>query len=399
MTGLHADKNATYIAALDALDNDGRLRSLNPRAGIDFSSNDYLALATAPRMRRAILAAVEAGTPIGAGGSRLLRGNCAEHESLEAEAATFFGAESAIFFASGYVANFAVLTTLPQRGDLLVLDALVHASIHEGARAGRAEFRESRHNDAESVEATIRQWRSQGGRGRVWIVAESLYSMDGDFAPLEELIAIADRHDAFLMVDEAHATGVYGEQGRGLTAPYEGRDNLVAVHTCGKALGAAGALVATTRILRSFMVNRCRPFIFSTAPSPLMAVAVQEALDILREEPARQQRLTGLVAFAHRQVAAHGNWQLSGSQIMPYIVGDNARAMRLAASLQARGFDIRGIRPPTVPPGTARLRVSLTNNVGEDDVRAMIEAVAEETGGADSTSTARSRLSESGHWR
>jgi 8-amino-7-oxononanoate synthase len=331
-------------------------------------------------MRRAVSAAVEAGTPIGAGGSRLLRGNCEEHESLEAEASSFFGAEAAIFFASGYVANFAVLTTLPQRGDLLVLDQLVHASIHEGARAGRAEFRESRHNDAQSVEATIREWRTQGGAGRVWIVVESLYSMDGDFAPLADLVAIADRHDAFLMVDEAHATGVYGEQGRGLTAPYEGRANLVAVHTCGKALGAAGALVTTTRVLRDFMVNRCRPFIFSTAPSPLMAVAVREALLILREEPERQRRLTNLIAFTHRQIGARRGWQLSGSQIMPYVVGDNARAMALASALQARGFDIRGIRPPTVPAGTARLRVSLTNNVDEDDVRAMLDALIEATG-------------------
>jgi 8-amino-7-oxononanoate synthase len=376
------NKAASYVAALDALKNDDRLRSLKPRAGLDFSSNDYLALAGCPRMRKAISAAVESGTPIGAGGSRLLRGNCAEHESLEAEAARFFGTEAAVFFASGYVANFAVLTTLPQRGDLLVLDQLVHASIHEGARAGRADFRESRHNDPDSVEATIRDWRAQGGTGTVWIVAESLYSMDGDFAPLESLMAIADRHDAFLMIDEAHATGVYGEQGRGLTAAYEGRENLVVVHTCGKALGAAGALVTTTRLLRDFIVNRCRPFIFSTAPSPLMAVAVQEALSILREEPERQRRLTGLVAFAHRQIGSREGWQLSGSQIMPFIVGDNARAMALAEALQARGFDVRGIRPPTVPAGTARLRISLTNNVGEEDVRAMLEALTEVSGGA-----------------
>jgi 8-amino-7-oxononanoate synthase len=376
------NKAASYVAALDALEKDDRLRSLKPRAGIDFSSNDYLALAGCQRMRKAISAAVESGTPIGAGGSRLLRGNCAEHESLEAEAARFFGTQAAIFFGSGYLANFAVLTTLPQRGDLLVLDQLVHASIHEGARAARAEFRESRHNDPDSVETAIRDWRSQGGTGRVWIVAESLYSMDGDFAPLEALIAIADRHDAFLMVDEAHATGVYGEQGRGLTAAWEGRENLVVVHTCGKALGAAGALLTTTRLLRDFIVNRCRPFIFSTAPSPLMAVAVQEALSILREEPERQRRLTGLVAFAHREIGTHQGWRLSGSQIVPFIVGDNARAMALAGMLQARGFDVRGIRPPTVPVGTARLRISLTNNVGEDDVRAMLEALADATQGA-----------------
>ncbi|HET7492640.1 MAG TPA: 8-amino-7-oxononanoate synthase [Bradyrhizobium sp.] len=385
MTRHLANKLAGYGAALDALKSDDRLRSLRPRAGIDFSSNDYLALATAPRMRKAISAALQAGTPIGAGGSRLLRGNCDEHESLESEAATFFGAEAAIFFASGYLANFAVLTTLPQRGDLLVLDSLVHASIHEGARAGRAEFRMSRHNDSESVEAVIAEWRSQGGTGRIFIVVESLYSMDGDFAPLEELFAIAERHDAFLMVDEAHATGIYGEAGRGLTACYEGCENLIAIHTCGKALGAAGALVTTTKMLRDFIVNRCRPFIFSTAPSPLMAVAVKEALAILREEPERREALKNLIALAHRRIGSNGAFRLSGSQILPFIVGDNARAMELAAAMQARGFDIRGIRPPTVPPGTARLRISLTNNVGEHDLRAMLDALSEESGGVDLT--------------
>ncbi|MGA7070380.1 8-amino-7-oxononanoate synthase [Bradyrhizobium sp.] len=374
------NKASSYVTALDALKNDDRLRCLRPRAGIDFSSNDYLALASCPRMRKAVSAAVEAGTPIGAGGSRLLRGNCAEHESLEAEAARFFGAEAAIFFASGYTANFAVLTTFPQRGDLLVLDQLVHASIHEGARAGRAEFRFSAHNDANSIEDVIRTWRSQGGTGRIWIVVESLYSMDGDFAPLDALNLIADRHDAFLMVDEAHATGVFGPGGRGLTAAYEGQRNLIAIHTCGKALGAAGALVTTTKVMRDFIVNRCRPFIFSTAPSPLMAVAVQEALSILRDEPERQQRLASLIGFARREIGARQGWRLSGSQIMPFIVGDNARAMALAEALQARGFDIRGIRPPTVPSGTARLRVSLTNNVDESNVRAMLDALAEETG-------------------
>lgn len=381
MNSVHALKVADYVAALHALKEDDRLRRLKPRAGIDFVSNDYLALASAPRMKKAVSAAIEAGTPIGAGGSRLLRGNCEEHERLEAEAAQFFRAEAALFFGGGYVANFSVLTTLPQRGDLLVLDALVHASIREGARAGRADFRICAHNDPQSVESTIRDWRTQGGMGRVWIVVESLYSMDGDFAPLEDLIVIAERHEAFLMVDEAHATGVYGEQGRGLAASYEGRENLVIIHTCGKALGAAGALVTASTAMRDFMVNRCRPFIFATAPSPLMAVAVREALLILQQEPERQQRLAELVAFTHREIGVRGGRNASVSQIVPYIVGDNARAMRLASRLQARGFDIRGIRPPTVPAGTARLRISLTLNVVEDDVRAMLDALFEETHG------------------
>lgn len=182
-------------------------------------------------------------------------------------------------------------------------------------------------------------------------MVESLYSMDGDFAPLEDLVAIADRYDAFLIVDEAHATGVYGEQGRELTAPYEGRENLLVVHTCGKALGAAGALVTASGVLRDFMVNRCRPFIFATAPSSLMAIAVRAALSILQEESERQQHLAKLVAFMHRQMRKRGWQSLSGSQIVPCIVGDNARPMRLASALQARGFDIRSIRPPTVPVG------------------------------------------------
>lgn len=374
-------KGAAYAAALHALKEDNRLRGLKPRSGIDFTSNDYLALASAPRMKKAIADALEAGTPIGAGGSRLLRGNCAEHERLETDAAQFFGAETALFFGAGYVANFAVLTTLPQRDDLLVLDALVHASIHEGAKAGRADFRICAHNDPESVETTIRDWRAKGGIGRVWIVAESLYSMDGDFAPLKDLVTIADRHDAFLMVDEAHATGVFGDHGRGLTVPYERRENLLVVHTCGKALGAAGALVTGPRVLRDFLVNRCRPFIFATAPSPLMAVAVQEALLILQEEPERQQRLADLVAFTHQEIRVRRLQGHSDSQIVPYIVGDNGRAMQLASALQACGFDIRGIRPPTVPAGTARLRISLTLNAGKDDVRAMLDALVEETRG------------------
>jgi len=378
MNEIHADMTASYVSALRALKDDGRLRALKPRGGVDFVSNDYLALASAPRMRKAVASALAAGTPIGSGGSRLLRGNCEEHEKLEAEAARFFGAETALFFGGGYVANFALLTTLPQRGDLIVVDSLVHASIHEGVRAGRAAFCESLHNDPQSIADKIRDWRTEGGTGRVWIVVESIYSMDGDFAPLKELVAIADSYDAFLIVDEAHATGVFGEQGRGLTAPFEGRENLIVIHTCGKALGAVGAIVMLPRVLRDFMVNRCRPLIFATAPSPLMAVAVQEGLSILQQEPDRQQSLAGLVAFTHRELAARGARSPSHSQIVPYIVGDNARAMALAHAMQTRGFDIRGIRPPTVPPGTARLRISLTLNVGEDDVRAMLDALFEE---------------------
>ena len=367
-----------YETILRGLARKDRLRSLVPRVGIDFSSNDYLALASTPRLRAAVITALADGTPIGAGGSRLLRGNCREHETLEAHAAHFFGVESALFFGSGYIANFAVLTTLPQRGDLILFDALVHASIHEGVRAGRAESREVAHNDADAVESAIRRWRAAGGRGRIFIAVESLYSMDGDFAPLADLVALANKYDGFLIVDEAHATGVYGLQGRGLAAAYEGQGNVVAVHTCGKALGVAGALVTGPGVFRDFLVNRCRPFIYATAPTPLTAVAVQEALAILAEEPERREHLSALVDLANREIAARGIARPSGSQILPVIVGDNGRAMALATALQARGFDIRGVRPPTVPEGTARLRISLTLNADAEAVRAMLDALAEE---------------------
>ncbi|WP_263485468.1 8-amino-7-oxononanoate synthase [Mesorhizobium sp. ES1-4] len=366
-----------YETSLRGLARKDRLRSLSARSGADFASNDYLGLARSKRMADAVTAALAAGTPVGASGSRLLRGNDPEHEALEAKAAKFFGTERALFFGGGYVANFAVLTTLPQKGDLVVLDELIHASAHEGARAGRAEVTAAAHNDATAMDDAIRTWRARGGVGNAWIVVESLYSMDGDRAPLRDLIAIADRHDAFLFIDEAHATGVYGPDGRGLAHDLEGRDNVVALHTCGKALGASGALVTAPHVLCDYLVNRCRPFIYATAPSPLMAVAAATALDIVADEPERRDRLARLVALAGKRVDDLG-LPTSGSQILPVVVGDNARAMALAEALQSRGFDVRGIRPPTVPEGTARLRISLTLNVGEADVSALFDALAEE---------------------
>jgi len=366
-----------YEVSLRGLARKNRLRALSGRAGLDFASNDYLGLARSKRMAEAVASALAAGTPVGATGSRLLRGNDPEHEELEAKAAGFFGAERALFFGGGYVANFAVLTTLPQKGDLIVLDELVHASAHEGARAGRAEVTEAAHNDTNAVDEAIEAWRARGGAGRAWIVVESLYSMDGDRAPLGELIDVADRHDAFLFVDEAHATGVCGPEGRGLAHDLEGRDNVVVLHTCGKALGASGALVTAPAVLCDYLVNRCRPFIYATAPSPLMAVATATALDILADEPERRERLARLVALAGKGAEGLG-LPVSGSQILPIIVGDNRGTMALALALQARGFDVRGIRPPTVPEGTARLRISLTLNVGEEDVSALFDALAEE---------------------
>ncbi|MDX8521809.1 8-amino-7-oxononanoate synthase [Mesorhizobium dulcispinae] len=368
---------ARYEATLQGLARKGRLRRLAPRAGLDFSSNDYLGLAACKRLGDAVAAAIARGTPVGATGSRLLRGNAPEHEELEAHAAAFFGAERALFFGGGYIANFAILTALPQKGDLLVLDELAHASMHEGARAGRAQFVLAAHNDVDAVEGQIARWRAEGGIGRVWIAVESLYSMGGDCAPLESLMALADRHEAFIIVDEAHATGVWGPDGRGLAVAFEGRDNVLALHTCGKALGASGALVTGPRALCDYLVNRSRPFIYATAPSPLMAVAAREALAMLADEPMRRIQLHERIALAGRQLAERCGIKPSGTQIQPVVIGVNRRTMAVAAALQARGFDIRGIRPPTVPEGTSRLRISLTLNVDEAAISAMIDALVE----------------------
>jgi 8-amino-7-oxononanoate synthase len=371
---------ATYHRALGDLNGKGRLRFLTPRTGVDFTSNDYLAIAGSARLRDTVIAALANGVGVGAGGSRLLRGNTAEHEALESAAASFFGTESALFFGSGYLANYAVLSTLPQREDLIVLDAFAHASANEGARAGRAQTAKGRHNDAQSFEDAILGWRAAGGRGQTWIAIESLYSMDGDRAPLEDFMALADRHQAILFIDEAHATGVYGPDGRGLAAQLEGRDNVLILHTCSKALGGAGALVTGPRVLADFLVNRCRPFIYGTAPPPLLAVAAMEALKMLKDEPERRQRLAELVEFARRSLRAHSIDSPCTSQILPVIIGEDTRTMHLAAMLQARGFDVRGVRPPTVPEGTARLRISLTLNVDEQSVAGLFDALTHAQG-------------------
>lgn len=365
---------ATHRAHLDELDEAARLRGLKPRAGIDFASNDYLGLAGSPALRQALKEALERGVPVGSGGSRLLRGNHEEHEALEAEAAALVGSEAALYFSSGYAANAALLATLPQRGDLIVHDALVHASAHEGMRLGRAGTVSVPHNDADAVETAIANWRTSGGTGRIWIAVESLYSMDGDRAPLADLAAIADRHDAVLLIDEAHATGVFGPGGRGLAAGLEGRENVITLRTCGKAMGCEGALICGDQTVIDFLINRGRGFIFSTAPSPLMAAACRAALGLMQDDSLRV-RLDDLIAGAGALFADRLGVAATGSQIVPVILGDDARAMSVAAALQAQGFDVRGIRPPTVPTGTARLRVSLTLNVGMAEVEALVAAL------------------------
>lgn len=370
------------MALLDGLTTDlaslaasSRLRQLSPRNGLDFASNDYLGFASSGVLTDFARQALDRGVQLGSGGSRLLRGNDPEHERLEGFAAQFFGSEAALFFPTGYTANAALLATLPQRGDIILHDELIHASSHEGMRLARAQCQSVRHNDVDHIAETLNRWRHEGGSGTPWILVENLYSMDGDFAPLAALHALADEHGAMLVVDEAHATGLYGRGGRGLSDTLPHRDNVISLHTMGKALGCEGALLCGPAVMRDFLINRGRAFIFSTAPSPLMAAVAHDALqhcanaeDLRAQLAARIDHAKG--AFASLQIPP------SGSQILPIVIGDNGKTMEAAAHLQAAGFDVRGIRPPTVPEGTSRLRVSLTLNVSNDNISALAACLA-----------------------
>jgi 8-amino-7-oxononanoate synthase len=369
---------AAHNAALNALQARGRYRALAPRAGLDFASNDYLGLAASDLLRQAAHAALERGVAPGAGASRLLRGNDPEHETLEAEAAAFFGTTKALFFGGGFMANTAIFASLPQRGDLVLYDALIHASAHDGMRLGRAETAAFAHNDVDHAEKLIRDWRAQGGTGRIWLTFETVYSMDGDLAPVAGLVALAQRHDAVLVGDEAHATGVFGTQGRGLLHAYEDQADILTLHTCGKALGVSGALVCGAAPLIETLINRARGFIFATAPSPLNAALVRTALATLQQQPSLSTALASHLAHAAREAVESCGLPRPQSQIIPVITGADKATMAIATRLQQRGFDIRGIRPPTVPRNTARLRISITLNTSPEQVSQMFAALSEE---------------------
>lgn len=360
-----------FRSQLAALGERGRLRHLVQRAGRDFASNDYLGLSSDPMIGQAVADAVARGVPVGSGGSRLLRGNAPEHEGLEAKAAAFFRTQASLFVANGFAANLALYGTLPQRGDLIVADELIHASAHDGIRQSKATALFARHNDVQSFDDLIGGWRSEGGKGRVWIGVETLYSMDGDMAPLGELAKVAARHGAMLLLDEAHATGVFGPNGRGLSAGLDGLHNVVTLHTCGKAMGVEGALICGPQLFIDYLINRARAFIYSTAPSPLMAVAVSAAIDRIEQADDLRARLVTLRDDAGQAICAPLGLPNPRSQIVPVVLGEEKRTMAVAEQLREAGFDIRGIRPPTVPAGTSRLRLSLTLNIGRADVAAL----------------------------
>lgn len=349
---------------------DGLTRSLHAPAGIDLSSNDYLALSTHPVLKHRMAEAV-AREGCGSTGSRLLRGERESFALLEQRFAAFKGVDRALYFSSGYLANLAVLSTLAEEGDIIYSDERNHASLIDGIRLSHARRVIFPHNDAGTLARLLRE-----DAGQKFVVTESLFSMDGDMAPLSEYAAICHRYGAALIVDEAHAVGVYGARGSGLVE-VTGIEPFLSVNTAGKALGVCGAFVAGASWSIEYLMQRARPFIFSTAPPPPVASALDASLTLLESEPWRRRQLLDRASYLRRRLDQAGIAVADGvSQLIPVVLGDNQRAVQVAALLQQEGFDVRAVRPPSVPPGTARLRLSVNTNLSEETLDRFVTALA-----------------------
>jgi 8-amino-7-oxononanoate synthase len=360
---------------LDSLRSQAQFRTLEQPSGINFCSNDYLALASDPRLRQAVSAAIAEGHGVGGTGSRLLSGHSKLWDELEEEFAEFEGAQAALFFGSGYAANVGLLASVLQPEDTVFSDQLNHASLVDGIRMTRAERVIFPHLDLTFLEDAL----SRNSKGEKFIVVESIFSMDGDRAPVRDLISLCERFGANLIVDEAHATGVAGPEGRGLVAE-AGRSKVIfaTVHTCGKALASVGAFVAGSQTLKDYLINRARTFIFSTALPPYIALQVRAALRLARAAADRRSHLEEIGELLRTRLKQSGfDTRSSESQIVPVVLGSNEAALQCAERLNAAGFGVRAIRPPTVPQGTARLRISLTSGHSKDDVEKLVVSLGE----------------------
>ncbi|MEE9603444.1 MAG: 8-amino-7-oxononanoate synthase [Thermoguttaceae bacterium] len=341
----------------------------------NFGSNDYLALAADKRLAWAVGQAIEQ-EGWGSGASPLITGHGQLHRRLEERLARFEKTEAALVFSSGFAANAGTVAALVGPGDVVYCDRKNHASLMDGCRLSRADVRPYPHCDWRKLEQLLSK---AGGHRRRLIVTDGLFSMDGDLAPLEELAQVARRHDAMFLVDEAHATGVFGPGGRGtVEAAGVEADVHVRVGTLSKALGSMGGFVAGSRSLIEWLVNSSRPYIFSTAPPAALAAAALAALDIVEQEPGRREQLLDRARVLRAKLAAQG-WHTgnSASQIIPIVVGEADRAMKLSAALRERGHFVPAIRPPTVPHGESCLRISLTTGHTEEMIEGLLLALAE----------------------
>jgi 8-amino-7-oxononanoate synthase len=363
--------------SLQELGSRSQRRNLEEMRGVNLCSNDYLGLAEHPALREAVVAAVQQAKRVGGTGSRLLSGQTDDWKLLEEEFANFVGTEAALYFGSGYAANLGLLTALVGKDDIVFSDALNHASLIDGMRLAGSKKVIYPHLDLNALEFALR--RDLGAPGRKLIVTESVFSMDGDLAPLREMTELAEKYGAVVIVDEAHATAVHGPKGSGIAAQAELQPRLMAiVHTCGKALASAGAFVCGTAVLKDHLINRARTFIFSTAAPPYIAGQIRAAMNLAagmdREREELQQRAAWLVReFRFAAFDTVG----SASQIVPAVLGKNEDTLGAAEFLQREGFAVRGIRPPTVPEGKARLRFSLTSRISAMEISRLKDTLVE----------------------
>jgi 8-amino-7-oxononanoate synthase len=341
----------------------------------NFSANDYLGLAGDARLAEAAMqAATRDGW--GAGASPLVTGRSQAHAELERRLAEFEGTEAALVFTSGFAANVGTIAALVEKDDAIFADAKNHASLIDGCRLSRAEIRVYRHCDVDHLAELLRD--SARYRRRL-IVTDSVFSMDGDLAPLGQLAELARRYDAMLMVDEAHATGVFGERGRGVAEHLGVCDRIqIKMGTLSKAIGSAGGFVAGCQSLIDWLANRARSYVFSTAFPPAVARAAIRALDIARDEPQRRVELLDRARAVRNKLAAQG-WNLgrSESQIIPIYVGQPERALQLSHALRERGLFVPGIRPPSVPEGESLLRISLSYSHTPGMIDRLVDALAD----------------------
>ncbi len=351
----------------------GPVIRLDGREVVCLCSNNYLGLASHPDIAAAATAD-PAGEGVGAGASRLVTGTMDAHEEAEAAFAAFASKPSSVFFATGYAANLGTIQALVGPEDAVFSDALNHASLVDGCRLSRATVHVFRHADPSHLEELLRLHRARARRALV--VTDSLFSMDGDLAPIADLDGLARTFDAALLVDEAHALGVLGPEGRGACAA-AGVEPTVLVGTLGKSFGVAGAFVASSASIASFIRNRARSFVFSTAPPPMLARASVAALRIVRGSDDARSRLLAHARRLRKELASLGFDVPDGaSQIVPVLIGQNEPTMRVSADLLERGVFVQGIRPPTVPRGTARLRLTPMATHAREHIEQAIDAFA-----------------------
>ena len=341
---------------------------------LSFCSNDYLGLANHPKL----IAALQQGAAqhgVGAGAAHLVSGHSVAHHQLEQALAAFVGKPAALLFSTGYMANLGTVQALVGKGDTVFADKLNHASLNDAMLLSRATVKRYRHNDM----AQLAQLLEQAENGRKLVITDAVFSMDGDLAPLPELLALCERHDAWLLADDAHGFGVLGAQGRG-SLSYYGIDSprIIYMATLGKAAGVFGAFVAAEQVVIDTLVNHARSYIYTTATPPALSSALLESLKLIVQGDALREHLRGLIAQL-RNGLSDLRWPLmpSGTAIQPLLIGDNHVALALSEGLRERGIWVTAIRPPTVPQGTARLRITLSAAHSADDVARLVEALHE----------------------